>query len=53
MPAMTAEVKKRLNIPIDEDLHRKIKATSAANGETMIQFVVEAIQEKLQKEEGK
>ena len=34
-----------------QELHTKVKIASFSTGKTMLQFILEAIQEKLQKEE--
>lgn len=47
------EEMKRLNIPIESDLHRQIKVKVAEQGITVAQFVREAIAEKLEKENAK
>ena len=47
------EEMKRLNIPIEADLHRRIKVRVAEQGITVAQFVREAIAEKLEKENAK
>lgn len=47
------EEMKRLNIPIEVDLHRQIKVKVAEQGITVAQFVREAIAEKLEKENAK
>ena len=47
------EEMKRLNIPIEADLHRQIKVKVAEQGITVAQFVREAIAEKLEKENAK
>ena len=44
---------KRLNIPIEADLHRQVKVKVAEQGITVAQFVREAITEKLAKENAK
>ena len=44
---------KRLNIPIESDLHRQVKVKAAENGITVAQFVRDAIAEKLDKESKK
>lgn len=44
---------KRLNIPIESDLHRRLKVKVAEQGITVAQFVREAIAEKLEKENAK
>lgn len=44
---------KRLNVPIDVDLHRQIKVKVAEEGTTVVQFVREALIEKLKKESAK
>ena len=41
---------KRLNVPIPTSLHTELKVTVAIQGKTLAQWVIEAIQEKLQKE---
>ena len=41
---------KRLNVPIPASLHMKLKVTVAMQGKTLAQWVIEAIQDKLQKE---
>ena len=45
----TDEVK-RLNIPIDPQLHRSVKILVAEQGITVAQFVRDAIAEKLERE---
>jgi predicted HicB family RNase H-like nuclease len=47
------EEMKRLNIPIEADLHKQIKVRVAEQGITVAQFVREAISEKLEKENAK
>ena len=47
------EEMKRLNIPIEVDLHRQIKVKVAEQGITVAQFVREAIAEKLERENAK
>ncbi len=44
---------KRLNVPIDADLHRQIKVKVAENGITVAQFVRDALTEKLERENKK
>ena len=41
---------KRLNVPIDEALHRELKVKVAEKGQTVTQFVTDYIIEKLQRE---
>lgn len=41
---------KRLNVPIPASLHTKIKVAATIQGKTLAQWVIEAIQDKLQKE---
>ncbi len=41
---------KRLNVPIPASLHTELKVTVAMQGKTLAQWVIEAIQDKLQKE---
>lgn len=41
---------KRLNVPIPAQLHTELKVTVAKQGKTLAQWVMEAIQDKLQKE---
>ena len=47
------EETKRLNIPIEAELHRQIKVKVAEQGKTVAQFVREALAEKLEKENAK
>lgn len=47
------EETKRLNIPIEAELHRQIKVKVAEQGITVAQFVREALAEKLEKENAK
>lgn len=42
---------KRLNVVISSDLHRDLKIAVAKEGITIAQFVTEAINEKLKKEQ--
>jgi len=44
---------KRLNIPIEADIHRQIKVKAAEEGITVAQFVREALAEKLERENKK
>lgn len=44
---------KRLNVPIEADLHKQLKVKVAEKGETVAQFVREAIAEKLERENAK
>lgn len=39
---------KRLNVSIDDDLHKQLKMAVAEDGTTIGQFVIEAITEKLE-----
>lgn len=41
---------KRLNVPIPVSLHTELKVTATIQGKTLAQWVIEAIQDKLQKE---
>lgn len=41
---------KRLNVPIPISLHTELKVTATIQGKTLAQWVIEAIQDKLQKE---
>ncbi len=41
---------KRLNVPIPTSLHTELKITATIQGKTLTQWVLEAIQDKLQKE---
>lgn len=41
---------KRLNVSVDEKLHKKLKIASVEKGITIAQFVTDAISEKLEKE---
>ncbi|MBI2128647.1 hypothetical protein HYU07_00260 [Candidatus Woesearchaeota archaeon] len=41
----------RINIEIDGELHKKAKLNSVLQNKTLIQFIHEAIEEKLKKEE--
>ena len=47
------EEMKRLNVPIEADLHKQLKVKVAEKGETVAQFVREAIAEKLEMENAK
>ncbi len=47
------EETKRLNIPIEAELHKQLKVKAAEQGTTVAQFVREAIKEKLEKENAK
>ena len=42
---------KRLNVPITVELHTKLKVRAAIQNKTLTQWVLEAIQDKLNKEE--
>lgn len=44
---------KRLNVPIESDLHRQIKVKVAEKGITVAQFVRDALTEKLERESKK
>lgn len=44
---------KRLNVSIPTSLHTELKIRAAIQGKTLAQWVIEAIQDKLQKEEDK
>ena len=44
------EALKRLNVSVNEDLHRELKMAVAAQGVTIGQFVTEAIKEKIEKD---
>lgn len=46
---MTEEIK-RLNVPISADLHTQLKVTATVQGKTLTQWVLEAVEEKLGKE---
>ncbi len=41
---------KRLNVPVPTSLHTELKVTATIQGKTLTQWVIETIQEKLQKE---
>lgn len=45
-----ANENKRLNIPIDDDLHKILKVQVINKGTTLGKYVIEAIKEKLQRE---
>lgn len=49
---MKPEGTKRLNIVVDEKLHRDLKVEAAKVGMTLGQFVAEAIAEKVEKQKG-
>ncbi|MGM5484299.1 MAG: plasmid partition protein ParG [Nanobdellota archaeon] len=40
----------RINIEIDDSIHRKIKAHSAINGKTMTEYINSIIEKRLKKE---
>lgn len=42
---------KRLNVPIPASLHTELKVTATVQGKTLAQWVLEAVQEKLEKED--
>ena len=44
-----ADDTKRLNVVIDNELHKKLKVAVAENETTIANFVAEAIKEKLEK----
>ena len=44
------ETTRRINIAIDEKLHKELKIAAAINGTTIKEFVAISIQEKLNKE---
>ena len=47
---MTTDTKtKRLNIAIDEELHRQMKVAAAMRGETILFFVAESIRERVER----
>lgn len=46
-----SEDTKRLNVVISSDLHRELKVAVAKQGNTIGQFVAEAIKEKLESQE--
>ena len=39
----------RVNIEVDDELHKKAKLVSVSEGKTLIQFINEAIEEKVKK----
>lgn len=43
---------KRMNIIVNEELHRNLKVEAAKSGITLTQFVAEAIAEKIQRQKG-
>lgn len=45
------ESTKRINIAIDEVLHKELKIAAAVNGTTVKAYVAKAIRDKLDKEE--
>lgn len=48
-----ADGKKRLNIAIDEELHRQLKIVAAQEGVTIVQLVSEGIKERIEKSKAK
>lgn len=50
---MSEEKKKRLNVAIDADLHRRLKSYAALNDRTMSDAVVELITNELSQKENK
>lgn len=47
------EDKKRINIALNIELHKKVKLATVEHDMTITDFVVEAIAEKLEREENK
>ncbi len=43
----------RVNIEVDNELHKQAKLNSITNNKTLIQFINEAIKEKLEKDKKK
>tara|TARA_Y100000310_G_scaffold333443_1_gene411026 strand:+ start:3604 stop:3780 length:177 start_codon:yes stop_codon:yes gene_type:complete len=43
----------RVNIEIEDELHKKARLNALLKNKTLIQFITEAIEEKLKKEEKK
>lgn len=50
---MSEEKKKRLNVAIDADLHRRLKAYAALNDRTMSDAVIELINTELERKDRK
>lgn len=50
---METEKRKRINIAIDEVLHRELKITAAINGTTIKEYVSKALRTELDKENQK
>lgn len=44
------ETKKRLNVSVDENLHRDLKIAAITKGITISSYVIEAIAEKIERE---
>ena len=44
---------KRLNVSVDDDLHKQLKMAVAEKGTTIGQFVIDAITEKLENDKQK
>ncbi len=44
---------KRLNVSVDDDLHRQLKMAVAEQGSTIGQFVIDAIAEKIENDKKK
>ena len=44
---------KRLNVSVDDDLHKQLKMAVAENGTTIGQYVTDAIAEKLENDKKK
>ena len=42
---------KRLNVTVDEELHRKIKAYVAMTGRTISEYIIELVKKDLSKQE--
>lgn len=40
----------RINIELDDELHKEAKTNSAKQGKTLIEYVSEAIKEKIERE---
>lgn len=47
------EATKRINIAIDETLHKELKIAAAVNGTTLKEYVANAIKESLDKDKRK
>ena len=44
---------KRVNVPIDEELHKQLKVSVAENSTTIGQYVIEALTEKMERDKKK